>query len=160
MRHKLLWYNIAMKMAIICSSGGHLLLLHLLKDFWQKHDRFWVTFKKEDAVSLLQEERTYWAYFPTNRNIFNLIRNTFVAIHVLFKEKPDIIVSTGAGVAIPFFYLGKLMRKKLVFIEAYERIDNPSLTGRLVYRITDAFILQWEEQKKHYPRGIVLGQLL
>lgn len=145
---------------MICSSGGHLLLLHLLKEFWEQYDRFWVTFKKEDAVSLLAGERTYWAYFPTNRNIFNLIRNFFVAVKVLLKEKPDILVSSGAGVAIPFFYLGKLMGKKLVFIEAYERIDNPSLTGRLVYPVTDAFILHWEEQRKHFPRGMVLGQLL
>ncbi len=149
-----------MKLAMVCSSGGHLLLLHLLKDFWSQYRRFWVTFNKEDAVSLLEEERTYWAYFPTNRNLFNLVRNFFVAVKVLLKEKPDIIVSTGAGVAIPFFYLGKLLGKKLVFIEAYERIENPSLTGRLVYPITDAFILQWEEQKKFYPKGIVLGQLL
>jgi len=148
------------KIGMVCSSGGHLLLLHLLGEFWRKHDRFWVTFKKEDAISLLETERVYWSYFPTNRNLFNLVRNFFVAIRVLFKEKPDIIVSTGAGVAIPFFYLGKLLGKKLVFIEAYERIENPSLTGRIVYRITDAFILQWEEQKKFFPKGIVLGQIL
>ncbi|MGE5341008.1 MAG: PssD/Cps14F family polysaccharide biosynthesis glycosyltransferase [Candidatus Omnitrophota bacterium] len=149
-----------MKIGMIGSSGGHLLLLHLLSDFWQKYDRFWVTFKKEDAVSLLENERVYWAHFPTNRHIPNLIRNFFVAGKVLFKEKPDIIVSTGAGVALPFFFLGKLMGKKLIFIEAYERIENPSLTGRLVYPITDAFLLQWDEQKKFYPKGIVVGQLL
>jgi beta-1,4-N-acetylglucosaminyltransferase len=149
-----------MKIGLVCSSGGHLLLLHLLKDFWGRYDRFWVTFKKEDAVSLLEKERIYWAYFPTNRSLFNLLRNFFVALKVLFKEKPDIIISSGAGVAIPFFYLGKLLRKKLVFIEAYERIDNPSLTGRLVYRLADAFILHWEEQKKFYPGGILLGELL
>jgi beta-1,4-N-acetylglucosaminyltransferase len=149
-----------MKLGMVCSSGGHLLLLHLLKDFWERYDRFWVTFKKEDAVSLLEKERVYWAFFPTNRNIFNLVRNFFVALKVFFKEKPDVIVSTGAGVAIPFFFLGKLLRKKLVFIEAYERIETPSLTGRIVYPITDVFILQWEEQRKFYPRGCMLGQIL
>jgi beta-1,4-N-acetylglucosaminyltransferase len=149
-----------MKLAMICSSGGHLLLLHVLKDFWSQYDRFWVTFKKEDAISLLEKEKIYWAFFPTNRNLFNLFRNFFVALKVLFKEKPDVIISSGAGVAIPFFYLGKLLRKKLVFIEAYERIENPSLTGRLVYPLTDVFILHWEEQKKSFPKGIVLGELL
>jgi beta-1,4-N-acetylglucosaminyltransferase len=148
------------KIGLVCSSGGHLLLLHLLENFWKKHERFWVTFKKEDATSLLEKEKVYWAFFPTNRNFPNLIRNFFVAIRVLMKEKPDIIISTGAGVAIPFFFLGKLMGKKLVFIEAYERIENPSLTGRIVYRITDAFILHWDEQKKFFPKGMVLGQLL
>ncbi|HLP46451.1 MAG TPA: PssD/Cps14F family polysaccharide biosynthesis glycosyltransferase [Candidatus Kapabacteria bacterium] len=149
-----------MKLGIVCSSGGHLLLLHLLKDFWGPYDRFWVTFKKEDALSLLEKERVYWAFFPTNRNIFNLVRNFFVAVKVLVKEKPDVLISTGAGVAIPFFFLGKLLRKKLIFIEAYERIETPSLTGKIVYPITDAFILQWEEQKKFFPRGHVLGQIL
>ncbi len=149
-----------MKLGIVCSSGGHLLLIHLLKDFWSGYDRFWVTFKKEDAVSLLEDEKVYWAYFPTNRNLWNLFRNFFVALRVLFRERPDIIVSTGAGVAIPFFLLGKLLRKKLVFIEAYERIENPSLTGRLVYPFTDVFILHWEEQKKHFPKGRILGQIL
>jgi UDP-N-acetylglucosamine:LPS N-acetylglucosamine transferase len=149
-----------MKLAMICSSGGHLLLLHLLKSFWGQYDRFWVTFKKEDAVSLLEKEKTYWAFFPTNRNLFNLLRNTFVSIKVLVKEKPDVIISSGAGVAIPFFFLGKLLRKKLVFIEAYERIENPSLTGRILYPLTDVFILHWVEQKKHFPKGILLGQLL
>jgi beta-1,4-N-acetylglucosaminyltransferase len=149
-----------MKLAMVCSSGGHLLLLHLLKDFWGQYDRFWVTFKKEDAVSLLEHERIYWAFFPTNRNFLNLFRNFFVALKVLFKEKPDVIISSGAGVAIPFFYLGKLLRKKLVFIEAYERVENPSLTGRLVYPLTDVFILHWEEQKKSYPKGKILGELL
>jgi len=145
---------------MVCSSGGHLLLLHLLKNFWAQYDRFWVTFKKEDSISLLENERLYWAYFPTNRNIWNLFRNTFLALKILFKEKPDIIISSGAGVAIPFFYIGKLMGIKLVFIEAYERLDNPSLTGRLVYRLSDAFILHWEEQKRFYPKGILPGDLL
>lgn len=154
------WYNTIMKMAIVCSSGGHLLLMHLLRDFWRQHDRFWVTFNKEDARSLLKDEKTYWAHFPTNRNIVNLIRNAFLSIRVLFREKPDVIISTGAGAAIPFFFLGKLLRKKLIFIEAYERIETPSLTGKIVYPITDVFILQWEEQKKHFPKGRVLGQLL
>jgi beta-1,4-N-acetylglucosaminyltransferase len=149
-----------MKLGMVCSSGGHLLLLHLLKDFWSQYDRVWVTFKKEDAVSLLENEKVYWAFFPTNRNLLNLVRNSFVALKVLFKEKPDVVISTGAGVAIPFFFLGKLLRKKLVFIEAYERIDNPSLTGRLVYPLSDVFILHWEEQKRFYPKGRIVGQLL
>ncbi len=32
-------------------------------------DRFWVTFAKEDARSLLEGERVYPCYYPTNRNL-------------------------------------------------------------------------------------------
>lgn len=148
-----------MKICLVGSSGGHLMHLYMLKSFWEDKERFWVTFDKEDANSLLKKETMYRCYYPTNRNIKNLIKNTFLAIKVLLKEKPDLIVSSGAAVAVPFFYIGKLMRKKLVYIEVFDRIDKPTLTGRLVYPITDRFVVQWEEQKKVYPKGVNLGSI-
>ena len=137
-----------MKVCLVGSSGGHLTHLYMLRPFWKDKDRFWVTFDKQDAKSLLQEEKMYPCYYPTNRNLKNLIRNTFVAIKVLLKEKPDLIISSGAAVAVPFFYLGKLFGAKLIYIEVFDRIDKPTLTGKLVYPITDKFIVQWEEMKQ------------
>ena len=104
-------------------------------------------------------KKKYWCYFPTNRNIKNLIKNTFLAFKVLRRERPDIIISTGAAVAIPFFYLGKLFGIKTVYIEVYDRIDKPTITGKVVYPITDLFIIQWEEQREFYPKGKLLGGL-
>lgn len=149
-----------MKICLVGSSGGHLTQLHMLKDWWQKSDRFWVTFDKEDSRSLLENERKYWCYYPTNRNIKNLIKNTILAIKILLKEKPDIIISTGAAPAIPFFYIGKLFGAKLIYIEVFDRIELPTITGKVVYPITDKFILQWEEQKKFYPKGEYVGGIL
>ena len=148
-----------MKIGLVGSSGGHLTHLYMLKPTWQQHERFWVTFDKEDARSLLQGEKVYPCYFPTNRNIKNLIRNTFVAMKVLKKEKPDILISSGAAVAVPFFYLGKLMRKKLIYIEVFDRVDKPTLTGRLVYPIVDEFIVQWDEQLEVYPKAKNFGSI-
>lgn len=146
-----------MKICLVGSSGGHLTHLYMLKPFWNNKDRFWVTFDKEDARSLLEGENMYSCYFPTNRNIKNLIRNTIVAFKVIRKEKPDVIISSGAAVAVPFFYLGKLFGAKLIYIEIFDRIDKPTLTGKMVYPIVDKFIVQWEEQKKVYPKAINLG---
>jgi len=148
-----------MKICFITSSGGHLTHLIQLKDWWKDKERFWVTFEKEDSKSILRDEKKYWCYFPTNRNIKNLIKNTFLAIKILFKEKPDLIVSTGAAPAIPFFYIGKMLGSKVVYIEVYDRIEKPTITGKVVYPISDVFILQWEEQKKFYPKGKVLEGL-
>ena len=108
----------------------------------------------------MKDEKKYWCHFPTNRNIPNLIKNTILAYKILKKERPDVIISSGAAVAVPFFYLGKLFGCKLVYIEVYDRINTATLTGRLVYPITDAFILQWEEQKKLYPKGINIGGII
>jgi beta-1,4-N-acetylglucosaminyltransferase len=148
------------KLLLVCSSGGHLLLLHQLRPWWEQHERSWVTFHKTDAESLLAGERIDWAYHPTQRSVPNLLRNVRVAWQVLRRERPDIIVSTGAGVAFPFFLLAKAFRIKTVFVEAYERLDRPSLTGRLCYPICDLMVLQWEQQRRFYPRGELVGALL
>lgn len=148
-----------MKVCLVGSSGGHLTHLYMLKDFWKNEDRFWVTFPKEDAKSLLAKEKVYACHYPTNRNLKNLIKNTFLAFRVLFKERPDLIISSGAAVAVPFFYLGKLFGAKTIYIEVFDRMDKPTVTGRLVYPVTDKFIVQWEEMKKVYPKAINLGSI-
>ncbi|MGY3783167.1 PssD/Cps14F family polysaccharide biosynthesis glycosyltransferase [Gemella taiwanensis] len=145
------------KVCLVGSSGGHLTHLYLLKPFWEEKERFWVTFGKEDAKSILDNEKMYECYFPTNRNIKNLIKNTFLAIKIIMKEKPKLIISSGAGVAVPFFYIGKIFGTKTIFIEVFDRIDKPTITGKLVYPVTDIFIVQWEEMKKVYPKAINLG---
>lgn len=148
-----------MKICLVSSSGGHLTHLYMLKPFWENKERFWVTFDKQDARSLLQNEKMYSCYYPTNRNIKNLIRNICVAWKVLKKEKPDLIISSGAAVAVPFFYLGKLFGAKLIYIEVFDRIDKPTMSGKLVYPIVDLFVVEWEEMKKVYPKAINLGSI-
>lgn len=148
-----------MKICLVGSSGGHLTHLYMLKPFLKDKRRFWVTFNKEDARSKLKGEKMYSCYYPTNRNIKALIKNTILAIKVLKKEKPDLIISSGAAVAVPFFYIGKLMGAKLVYIEVFDRYNKPTLTGKMVYPIADKFIVQWEEEKKVYPKAINLGSI-
>ena len=148
-----------MKVCLVGSSGGHLTHLYMLEPFWKNQDRFWVTFDKEDARSLLKGERMYSCYYPTNRSIKALFINTVKAFRIIHKERPDIIISSGAAVAVPFFYVGKLYRSKLVYIEVFDRIDSSTVTGKLVYPIVDRFIVEWEEMKKVYPKAINLGSI-
>ncbi len=148
-----------MKICFVGSSGGHLTHLYLLKPFWENKERFWVTFDKEDAHSVLEGETMYPCYYPTNRNLRNLIRNTFLAIKVLRKEKPDLIISAGAAVAVPFFYIGKLMGAKTIYLEVFDRINKPTMSGKLVYPVCDKFIVEWEEMKKVYPKAVNFGSI-
>ena len=148
-----------MKICLVGSSGGHLAHLHMLKPFWEKRERFWVSFDKEDARTLLKDEKMYSCYFPTNRNIKNLGRNTVIAWKILKIERPDLIISSGAAVAVPFFYLGKLFGAKTIYIEVFDRIDKPTLTGKLVYPVADKFIVEWEEMRQVYKKAINLGSI-
>ena len=148
-----------MKLCLACSSGGHLMHLYLLKNVWQDKERFWVTFDKEDAKYLLKDEKMYPCFYPTNRSIKALIKNTFLAFKVIKKERPDIIISSGAAIAVPFFYIGKLYGAKTVYIEVFDRIDKPTLTGKMVEPVTDKMIVQWDEMKDVYKNAINLGSI-
>lgn len=147
------------KVLVVGSNGGHLAQLMMLRPWWGNHDRVFVTFEGDDSAELLAGERVYWAYSPTTRNLFNLVRNTWLSIRVLRRERPDVIVSNGAGVAVPFFYVGRFMRIPTVFIEVFDRVASASLTGRLCRPTTSLLLLQWDEQRTVYGRGEVVGPL-
>jgi hypothetical protein len=145
---------------LVCSSGGHLLQLHRLKPWWENVDRVWVTFDMPDSRSLLADEEVRWAYHPTTRSVSNFLRNLGLAWRLVRELRPDIVVSTGAGVAVPFFAVARLFRAKTVYVEVYDRIETPTLTGRLCHPLASRFLLQWESQKRFYRRGEVIGRLL
>src|SRR6185436_19356360 len=96
------------RLGLVGSSGGHLTHLLALRELWVNEDRFWVTFRTPDAEERLEGERVYWCHHPTNRNLPNLIRNLVLAEQIIRKERPTTILSTGAAVAVPFAYLGRI----------------------------------------------------
>lgn len=169
-----------MKLALVCSSGGHFLEMHFLKELWQRHERFWVTFLRKDTLPLLLgadrpaevrvpdrrdrpvvgEERAYGAYWPTNRNTWNLARNFVLAWKILHRERPDAVISTGAGVAVPFVYVAKMMGITTVYIELETRVNDLSLTARLIYPVVDHLIVQWPELAAKSRKAIYQGHIV
>ena len=90
----------------------------------------------------------------------NMFRNLRLANRIIKSEASDVVVSTGAGVAPPFFLVAKMRGVKTVFLEVYDRLDSTTMAGRMCYPLSDRFLLQWDEQRKLYPRGIVIGRVL
>ncbi len=142
------------------SAGGHLAQLLQLKPWYGEHDVRWVTFRLPDAVSLLDGASVAWAYHPTTRDVKNLIRNTFLAVREVNRMRPDVIVSSGAAIAVPFFWIGKLFGAKTVYVEVIDRIDTRTLTARLVSPVTDLFLAQDPEQLDLFPGSHLIGRLL
>lgn len=148
-----------MRLLLVSSSGGHLAQLLQLRPWWEKHDRHWVTFDTADAVAKLADEDVTWACHPTTRNARNLARNSVRARKVLAAYRPDIVVSTGAAVAVPYFWLRDRHRTSTVYLEVYDRIQTRTLTGRLCRPTTDLFLVQWPEQQRLYPSSVLVGAL-
>jgi UDP-N-acetylglucosamine:LPS N-acetylglucosamine transferase len=144
---------------MVSTQGGHLTQLLVLKSWWGERERLWVCPNTPDVADRLQGERVVTSYSPTTRNLPNTVRNLWLALRVIRRERPRLVVSAGAGVAVPFFVVAWLMRIPTVFIEVYDRVDSPTVTGRLCGPFTTRRIVQWEDQLAFYPDARLVGPL-
>jgi Oligosaccharide biosynthesis protein Alg14 like len=145
---------------LVASAGGHLLQLVEFRDLWPLDERHWVTFDKPDARSLLEGEHVTWAFHPTHRNLKNLLRNTFLAVRLVRRLRPRAVVTTGAGVAVPFCYVGRLFGARIVFVESLSRVTEPSLTARLVHPVAHRFFVQWPDLQDRFRKAEYAGSVL
>jgi beta-1,4-N-acetylglucosaminyltransferase len=134
------------RILLVCSPGGHLLEMLTLEQAWREgFARTWVTLPGPDVDHLLAGEEVVLAHGPTNRSLKNFVRNVPLAWRTIRRHDPEVILSTGAALAVPFFLLGKLLRRRLIYVESLTRIEGLSVTGRLVYPLADALFVQWPE---------------
>jgi UDP-N-acetylglucosamine:LPS N-acetylglucosamine transferase len=145
---------------LVSTQGGHLAQLLALRDWWSPRDHVWVCPDTPDVADRLAGERVIQSFSPTTRNVGNLMRNVGLAVEVLRRERPSLVVSAGAGVAVPFFAVAWMLRIPTVFIEVYDRVDSPTLTGRLCGPFTTRRIVQWKSQLAFYPDARLVGPLL
>jgi beta-1,4-N-acetylglucosaminyltransferase len=132
------------RVMLVASPGGHLLQMLALEPAWGDSERVWVTIRSADVEHLLQDEEVILAHGPTARNLGNFFRNLVFAWRTIRARDPEVILSTGAGLALPFFLVGKVLRRRLVYVESLARVEKLALTGRLVYPVADAFFVQWQ----------------
>ncbi len=145
------------KILFVCSSGGHLSYLTRLRPWWEERDRIWVTFDKPDARGALKGERVVWAHHPVTRNIPNLLRNLRLAYRTLRTERPDVVMSSGAGVGLPFIWLGRLMGSRTVYLEVLDRFETATLNAKLCHPASELFLIQLPEQESWFKSSTFVG---
>ncbi|MDC3095326.1 UDP-N-acetylglucosamine transferase subunit ALG14 [Prochlorococcus sp. AH-716-M06] len=145
------------KICVVSSSGGHLTEIRTLKNIYQNYPHFYII----NSLIKLPKDMSGISYFISHsERDFKFFYNIFECFLILLKEKPDLIISTGAGAIVPCSFIGKIFRIKILYIETITRIKKPSLTGRIMYYLSDCFIYQWKDLKKYFPKGIYGGQIL
>lgn len=145
------------KLCLVSSSGGHWEQLQKLQPLLDKYDGFMVTEKTQ-----FEAKAKYLMYQTDLKDklmIPKMLVNTYRAIRIWIREKPDFVITTGTMVAYPFYWLSILSRKKFVFIETFGRANMATVAGRMMEKHSDLFIVQWETQKKHYKKAVYGGCL-
>ena len=148
-----------MRIGFVSSHGGHLTHLLWLRAWWEQHDRFWVAADRPDVHDRLVGERVHLLPADRSRSVRQAAGQLWSAPRILACERPDVLVSAGAGVAVPFFLAARAMAIPSVFLEVYDRVERPTLTGRLVKPIATKMLVQWPEQQSFYGDAICVGNL-
>jgi UDP-N-acetylglucosamine:LPS N-acetylglucosamine transferase len=130
-----------------------------LEPAWRDYEHFWVTLSAADSDHLLAGEDVVLAHGPTPRNIPNFLRNLRLAWRTIKERDPDVILSTGAALAVPFFLVGRLRRRRLIYVESLTRVERLALSGRLVYPLASAFFVQWETATRR-RRAVYAGSVV
>jgi beta-1,4-N-acetylglucosaminyltransferase len=133
--------------------------MRALRSAWEGPQCTWVTLAGADVEALLREEDVLLGYGPTNRSLAKLVRNLVFAFETVRLLRPDVIVSTGAGLAVPFFLIGRLCGCRLIYVESLTRTSSLSLSGRMVYPLAHAFFVQWPRTTR-LRRARYVGGLL
>ncbi len=141
-----------MNICIACSAGGHLTEALQLKKTWKNKKHFYISDKRVNALSISKKEKIYFI-LPPRRSYFRTLIAFIQTFFILLKERPSVIISTGAEIGFPALVLGKFFGSKTIYIETLARINSPSLCGQLVYGKVDYFFVQWKNGLKFFPKA-------
>ncbi len=150
------------KICLVCSVGGHLTQMQQLSGLYKKYDYFFITENTPLTAELKTREKVYLMPLINRRQwdfLFRLIFNFVYSIAILIKERPDMVISTGALNTIPVCLIAKMSGRKFIFIESYAKVNTPTATGKLMYKIADLFIIQWQQLSKYYPNAVNGGSI-
>ncbi|MCX8179204.1 MAG: UDP-N-acetylglucosamine transferase subunit ALG14 [Candidatus Aenigmarchaeota archaeon] len=144
-----------MKICISCSAGGHLIEALQIREAYEGYEHFFITFYQKGIIDELKGKKVYFLENP-QRNLLKFLKCAFRTLEIFLKEKPNLIISTGAGLALPSIIIGKVcFGSKVIFIESFTRVYQPSLSGRIAYYFSDLFFVQWKFLLKKYGRKAI-----
>ncbi len=151
------------KVMFISSTGGHFSEIMQLSPMFKDYDYSIVTEKTKISASLKEkyQNKIDFLFYGTKDHVlvypFKLILNCFKSLFLFFKIRPSYIITTGAHTAGPMCCIGKLLGAKIIYIETFANIETKTITGRLIYKFADLFLVQWESMLTLYPKAICKG---
>jgi UDP-N-acetylglucosamine:LPS N-acetylglucosamine transferase len=157
------------KILIVLGMGGHTSQILRLVDLMGSDYNYEYIVGHDDQTSAKKVKFLGKIYRMKNPRLmkdkslikvfFNMFPTTIAAFRILRKSNPDTIISAGPSLTIPLFWLAKIIRIKTIFVESWVRVHHKSQTGKLVYPVSDLFLVQWATMKKVYPKAVYAGRL-
>ncbi|XP_011846877.1 PREDICTED: UDP-N-acetylglucosamine transferase subunit ALG14 homolog isoform X1 [Mandrillus leucophaeus] len=98
--------------------------------------------------------------------VFTTLHSMWLSFPLIHQVKPDLVLCNGPGTCVPIcvsaLLLGILGIKKviIVYVESICRVETLSLSGKILFHLSDYFIVQWPALKEKYPKSVYLGRIV
>jgi UDP-N-acetylglucosamine:LPS N-acetylglucosamine transferase len=143
---------------VVCAAGGHLREA-LLSIAGVIEDFDLATYRQSHVKAVPGVKRLHYLIDP-HISLWKYAINSVQSLWLLARVRPHVVITTGAGIAIPCALIGKLCGAKLIVVDTVACVNDLSRTGRCLYRHADLFIVQWPELCARYPKAVYGGCVL
>lgn len=150
----------SLRICLAASAGGHTSQLLKLAESWNGYETFYVTTTKV-VQEQLSKFGTVYVVGECNRQHPARVGRVFLrCIKIFFKERPDVVISTGAAAGCMLCLLGKMLGAKVIWIDSITNVERISLSGRMVRYVADLFLVQWPDLVSRYKKVEFVGSLI
>jgi UDP-N-acetylglucosamine:LPS N-acetylglucosamine transferase len=149
-----------LKICLAASAGGHLTQLLKLAPSWAGYEPIFVTTNETVAGELRKRGPVYVVGECNRRMPLKTLRVFWRCARVVLRERPDVIMSTGAAAGCMLCFLGKLAGAKVIWVDSITNTDKLSLSGQMVRHVADLFLVQWPELAVKYKNVEFIGAII
>jgi nitroreductase len=147
------------RLLLVTSPGGVLLDLLALRPWWSERDASWVAVRAADTVPALTGERVLWVREPMASRPVGLVVATLDAVRRLRRDRPDLVVSAGTAVAVPYFVAARLLGVPTVWVSTLNLVASAGLAARVCSRLATRVLVQRPSMLRVHPGARLVGSL-
>ena len=149
-----------LRICLAASAGGHISQLLKLAESWNGYETFCVTTTEVVRNKLSKLGEVYVVGECNRQHPIRVVTVLLRCLRIVFRERPDVVISTGAAAGCMLCFLGKMFGAKVVWIDSITNVERISLSGRMVRYVADLFLVQWPELTGRYKRVEFIGTVV
>lgn len=147
------------RLLVVTSSGGVLLDVWALRRWWQRHDTTVVAVDAPDTHELLAGQHVLWADELRPTQVVDVAAATVHAVIALRRERVDLVVSAGSGVAVPWFLAARMCGVSAWWVQTLNVSGSPGLAARVCSRLAARVVVQHPLLLAEHLRSVHVGEL-
>jgi UDP-N-acetylglucosamine:LPS N-acetylglucosamine transferase len=149
-----------LRICLAASAGGHISQLLKLAASWNGYETFCVTTTEVIRNKLNKLGEVYVVGECNRQHPIRVVTVFLRCIRIVLRERPDVVISTGAAAGCMLCFLGKMIGAKVVWVDSITNVERISLSGRMVRYIADLFLVQWPELASRNKKVEFVGTVI